>query len=156
MRSPSFIGSVLMTTSLLALMSPLIYSVVRFFDFNGFSYPCNNKSAFVSTEESMEAAARTSSDLSMMRIVSPRLFLSLKEALSLIKSSFKLQQCDASSTNVSVTSLAGGIAAFILQIISQTVRQLPRMAACIMTLYIGICAGYVGMVHLRLIRPDRK
>jgi hypothetical protein len=30
------------------------------------------------------------------------------------------------------------------------------MVACGMTAYVGICVGYVGLVHLRLVSPDKK
>lgn len=44
----------------------------------------------------------------------------------------------------------------LMTMVAHAVRQLPRLVACGMTAYVGICAGYVGMVHLRLVRPDQK
>ena len=35
-------------------------------------------------------------------------------------------------------------------------KQIPRIAACIFTAYIGICIGYVGLVNVGLLNPDKR
>ena len=43
-----------------------------------------------------------------------------------------------------------------ITMISNIGKQLPRIAACSFTAYIGICIGYVGLVNVGLLNPDKR
>jgi hypothetical protein len=44
----------------------------------------------------------------------------------------------------------------IIFVASIAITLIPRIVAYGMTAYVGICAGYVGLVHLRLVRTRRN
>jgi len=44
----------------------------------------------------------------------------------------------------------------IITMISNIGQQIPRIAACTFTAYIGICIGYVGLVNVGLLNPDKR
>jgi len=43
----------------------------------------------------------------------------------------------------------------IITMISNIGKQIPKIAACTFTAYIGICIGYVGLVNVGLLNPDK-
>jgi len=45
---------------------------------------------------------------------------------------------------------------YFITMISNIGKQIPRIAACTFTAYIGICIGYVGLVNVGLLNPDRE
>jgi hypothetical protein len=45
---------------------------------------------------------------------------------------------------------------YFITMISNIGKQIPRIAACTFTGYIGICIGYVGLVNLGLLNPDKR
>ena len=44
----------------------------------------------------------------------------------------------------------------IITMISNIGKQIPRIATCTFTAYIGICIGYVGLVNVGLLNPDKR
>ena len=45
---------------------------------------------------------------------------------------------------------------YFITMISNIGKQIPRIAACTFTAYIGICIGYVGLVNVGLLNPDKR
>ena len=45
---------------------------------------------------------------------------------------------------------------YFITMISNIGNQLPQIAACTFTAYIGICIGYVGLVNVGLLNPDKR
>jgi hypothetical protein len=43
----------------------------------------------------------------------------------------------------------------ILHVLKITIELMPQLAASGMIVYLGICVGYVGLVHLGCINPDK-
>lgn len=43
----------------------------------------------------------------------------------------------------------------IVHVSNTTIELMPQLAASGMIAYIGICMGYVGLVHLGCINPDK-
>jgi hypothetical protein len=43
----------------------------------------------------------------------------------------------------------------ILHVLKTTIELMPQLAASGMIAYLGICVGYVGLVHLGCINPDK-
>ena len=150
MQSPSSIGSILIITSIVALASPLISLGVHFLDL---SLP--RASISISTLTDWMGKTELSPPSSM---IPPQLISSSKTLLSVNLPCNNLHCNNILSATLSTTfiSLAGGTIAFIFQTISQIVRLLPQMVSSVMCLNLGMCAGYVGMVHLNFIRPDEK
>ena len=63
---------------------------------------------------------------------------------------------DDASTQQSSSTTTTLVPHFTLSTIANVGKQLPRTFACSLTAYIGICLGYVGLVHLGIINADKN
>ena len=70
--------------------------------------------------------------------------------------SWESAQEAASSRPSTLMGVAGGGITLVFRALLQTMRLLPRIVACGLTAYLGVCAGYLGLVHVGIIDPDKR
>ena len=164
MRSPSTLGILLIIISLSPLIAPFIPLGFYFLDVSlpFMSTQMSSTSELPPPPSSLLSSSQKGLSSMSLSPQSQPLTASHSRFSSQLLSLFESLRSPTSSliglrirlSFESTISIIVYIISFLIQALIRIVSQMPQVVAYSLTFYVGICLGYVGLVHLQLVRPN--